>query len=93
MPPRYVREMTLAPGDPPGADRTDPTAGTLEVLGRAERTLGEIDHALARLADGTYGTCEACGAPITDDRLTVLPTARTCGAHPQLTDPGEAALA
>ncbi len=40
--------------------------------------LGEVEHALAKLANGTYGKCEACGRPIADARLEVLPTARFC---------------
>ncbi len=41
--------------------------------------LDEVELALARLDDGTYGRCEACGEPIVDDRLARLPIARTCG--------------
>jgi len=40
--------------------------------------LDEVELALARLDDGTYGRCEACGAPIDDDRLAALPIVRTC---------------
>ncbi len=40
--------------------------------------LNEVDHALARLDDGSYGRCEQCGTIIADDRLQQLPTARTC---------------
>lgn len=38
----------------------------------------EIDAASARLAHGTYGTCEVCGLPIPEDRLRARPTARRC---------------
>ena len=38
----------------------------------------EIQAALARLAEGTYGVCERCGEPINPARLEVLPTARRC---------------
>jgi RNA polymerase-binding transcription factor DksA len=40
--------------------------------------LDEVELALARLDDGTYGRCEECGEPIGDQRLEGLPTARTC---------------
>lgn len=40
--------------------------------------LAEIDAALARLDDGSYGTCERCGGPIGDARLEARPEARTC---------------
>ena len=35
----------------------------------AQQTLDEIDAALARIDDGTYGTCESCGKPIGEARL------------------------
>lgn len=40
--------------------------------------LGDVEHALRRLDDGTYGTCEACGRPIGDERLEALPWTRFC---------------
>jgi len=54
------------------------------VLGEAERVLDDVDHALGSLDAGTYGTCEVCGGPIGEDRLTADPTARTCVQHLQL---------
>jgi DnaK suppressor protein len=38
----------------------------------------ELERALARITQGTYGTCEQCGSPIHPDRLAVLPGVRTC---------------
>lgn len=35
-------------------------------------------RALARLDDGTYGTCRSCGAAIAPDRLDAIPTAERC---------------
>ncbi len=55
-----------------GAER-DGSAGIA-----AARELCEIDAALARIADGTYGTCEACGGAIGRDRLRALPEVRRC---------------
>jgi RNA polymerase-binding transcription factor DksA len=43
-----------------------------------ERELAEIDRALVRIDDGTYGTCESCGTEIVAERLAALPTAATC---------------
>ena len=40
----------------------------------------EIDAALARIEDGTYGACERCGQPIPKPRLKALPYARLCVA-------------
>ena len=42
--------------------------------------LREIDGALERLRDGTYGTCMECGMPLTRKRLEALPWARCCVA-------------
>jgi RNA polymerase-binding transcription factor DksA len=44
----------------------------------AEHVIEEIDAALARIADGTYGTCSVCGAPIPEERLDALPYATLC---------------
>lgn len=44
----------------------------------AEHLLAEIDVALSRIEDGTYGTCEVCGRAIGDERLHAVPWARLC---------------
>ncbi len=43
-----------------------------------QQTISEIDHALAKIEDGSYGTCEICGKPIGEARLAALPWARYC---------------
>jgi RNA polymerase-binding protein DksA len=40
--------------------------------------LAEIDAALRRLDDGTFGTCRSCGKPIDEERLNALPWAMKC---------------
>jgi len=40
--------------------------------------LREIEGALGRLRDGTYGTCMECGMPLARKRLEALPWARFC---------------
>jgi DnaK suppressor protein len=40
----------------------------------------EIDAALQKILDGTYGRCEACHKPISLTRLRILPAARFCRA-------------
>ena len=44
----------------------------------AVRQLHEVDAALARIADGTYGVCAACGREIGEERLEALPWATLC---------------
>ena len=51
------------------------------ILEQVEAELADVDRALRRLDDGTYGTCEACGHPISDERLEAMPAARFCIAH------------
>ncbi len=43
-----------------------------------QASIVEIDAALARMENGTYGTCEVCGKPIGAARLEALPWARLC---------------
>ena len=50
----------------------------ITIIGSLEEQVVEIDAALARLEQGTYGKCESCGQPIGEDRLEALPTARLC---------------
>jgi RNA polymerase-binding transcription factor DksA len=40
--------------------------------------LQEIEAAFQRLERGTYGSCQACGKPIGDERLEALPATRFC---------------
>jgi DnaK suppressor protein len=43
-----------------------------------QQTLAQIDRAIAKLADGTYGTCERCGGAIGEERLRARPWAVLC---------------
>jgi DnaK suppressor protein len=44
----------------------------------AGHLLEEIEAALQRIEDGTYGQCTACGRPIDPERLDAVPYARLC---------------
>ncbi len=51
----------------------------LEVIEKTETTeIHQIEAALKRISEGTYGTCTKCGGPIDPRRLKALPTAATC---------------
>lgn len=52
--------------------------GTLDVL---ETRFNNIKRAVAKIEEGTFGTCELCGEPIEEDRLTANLAARTCKTH------------
>jgi RNA polymerase-binding transcription factor DksA len=56
-------------------------AEELAALRRAQGDLADVDRALARLDEGTYGTCEACGVALPDEVLAAAPAARTCAQH------------
>ena len=45
---------------------------------RLQVTLADVDRALAKLEDGSYGRCDVCGEPIGEERLEVLPWAVLC---------------
>jgi len=47
-------------------------AGDLEV------TADEIDRAVEKIEQGTYGTCDSCGRPIAVGRLKVAPASSLC---------------
>jgi RNA polymerase-binding protein DksA len=63
------------------ADSGQATAEKARVLSMAEglvETLREVDAAIARMNDGTYGRCESCGKEIPADRLDARTVARLC---------------
>jgi len=53
----------------------------LSILEQVESELADVEHALRRLDDGTYGTCEVCGRVIPEERLEAVPNARLCLEH------------
>lgn len=72
-------------GPVPDEVALDPISGGPADVDSVEALLDEVDLALARLDDGSYGRCESCGTIIADDRLAEIPTARTCAACPPTT--------
>jgi len=45
---------------------------------RIRDQLAEVEHALHKFEDGTYGFCDSCGQPIDPARLEALPQASLC---------------
>ena len=71
-------ELTDQPQHP--ADQASDTferEKDLSILEGLERELAEIEAALSRIDDGTYGIDQETGAPIDPERLEAEPTART----------------
>lgn len=53
----------------------------LTILTRIEGELADVDRALTRIDEGTYGTCEVCGEVIEDARLEAEPATTRCAEH------------
>ncbi|HLT69197.1 MAG TPA: TraR/DksA C4-type zinc finger protein [Acidimicrobiales bacterium] len=53
----------------------------LALLNQLNDQLEEIEHALSKMDDGTYGVCEVCGRPIAEARLEAMPATRFCIDH------------
>src|SRR5574341_1309259 len=74
------RESELADYDQHPADAGSDTferEKDLSILEQLEGDLAEIQAALQRIDDGTYGIDEVTGDPIAPERLDAVPTART----------------
>ncbi|QXJ23897.1 TraR/DksA C4-type zinc finger protein [Actinomadura graeca] len=66
--------------DPEGATIAFERAQVETSLVRARARLADIEAALLRLSEGTYGTCEQCGGQVGAERLAARPSTRTCFA-------------
>ena len=67
------------PGD--AADSSSQSEEEDKLLSHAQRAndaVKEVDEALLRVDDGTYGTCIDCGEPIDPERLRSMPEAARC---------------
>jgi RNA polymerase-binding transcription factor DksA len=51
------------------------------ILNDLELRYADVNSALARIEDGSYGTCETGGEAIEEARLNADPAARTCKVH------------
>ena len=71
-------------GESAGSDQADVGSATFErdqemtIVNNARDMLEQSEHALERIANGTYGVCEMCGNPIGKNRLMVFPRATMC---------------
>ena len=60
------------------ASDTNDTDSVCALVDLNSSTLSEIETALEKIGQGTYGVCEFCEEPIHPDRLEVLPFASLC---------------
>ncbi len=86
--PAVALPVTMPSTGHPAASPTAPTGVPLmapsdyeTLLAAIEHELDDVDRALHRLHDGTYGACEVCGGSIGEDRLVAVPTLRRCDEH------------
>ena len=80
---RTVHQMVGDGGEelPDPNDRATVEEGrnwSLRLRDRDRRLIGKIEEALARLETGTFGTCTACGRPISAARLRARPVTDLC---------------
>ena len=79
-------DIVAAAADGNADDEHDPEGSTLAferarvsaLLSQEQAYLAELERAEQRMADGTYGICEQCGAALPSERLAARPAARTC---------------
>lgn len=77
------------PGDAPDFDENFADSGQVAaeqgesraLAGQLRDQLDDVESALARLDEGTYGLCEVCGEPIGEARLEAMPATRWCIEH------------
>ena len=81
--------LTAVPRDPMAAvsfgkrigDGTTEAVERLNSVGAANSiaaTLADVERALDKLAEDTYGLCDGCGRPIGEERLEAIPWATRC---------------
>jgi DnaK suppressor protein len=64
--------------DPEGSTIAFERAQVAALILDARAALADLEDALIRLDDGTYGICVCCGGVIAPDRLAARPATRTC---------------
>lgn len=63
------------------ADSVDEYESNNAVVNTLEPKWRDINSALERIENGTYGICEVCGKEIEVERLEANPSAKTCMEH------------
>ncbi len=82
-------ELTAAPRDPmatvsfgkrvgEGTSQAVERIAQVDAAKALDAKLRDVERALVKLDEGTYGTCDECGRPITPERLEAIPWAVLC---------------
>lgn len=72
------RSAETASAADPASRWSDYEAAPAPLPETARRELAEIEAALVRIVEGSYGTCQHCGGPMGLQRLRAFPEARFC---------------
>jgi DnaK suppressor protein len=79
-----LKSEVLSAGEPEvrdesdSAEATQSSAETAEQISLESATLEQVEDALKRMDNGTYGKCVVCGRPIPDARLEAIPWTPYC---------------
>lgn len=84
-----LAELTAAPRDPmaavsfgkrvgEGTSQAVERIAQVDAARNLDAKLADVDRALEKLDEGTYGSCDVCGEPIGAERLAAIPWAVRC---------------
>jgi len=79
-----LHDLMRDAGDGAGNDQADVGSTTFErdhemsLANNARGMLAQVEHALLRIDDGSFGVCESCGEPIGKMRVMAFPRATLC---------------
>lgn len=76
-----LRDLHVDDQNPEGASTLFEISQETSLLAHQTELLGEINEALARITDGTYGNCLECRQPIPQDRLEARAWTGYCIDH------------
>ncbi len=77
-----TEERDTEPGD--GSEPENSASESMDrdlALGTLRRRHEQLQAALVRLDDGSFGVCRTCGARIDDERLEIRPETEFCRDH------------
>ena len=86
---RELAELTAAPRDPMGTVAFGKRVGEgtnqaieritqVDAAKKLDAKLRDVERALEKDDEGTYGVCDSCGGPIGAERLEAIPWATLC---------------